>query len=78
MTDLFFTPKYQILNNSYLIGRQCFTGFYFRDFNRKTWKKSIKFPDLSILNFIFFCSKSPNLYKKLDTLEQAMCEIFVI
>ena len=34
MTDLFFTPKYQILNNSYLKGRQYLAGFYFLDFNR--------------------------------------------
>ena len=33
-----------------------FAGFYFRNLNKymQTWKKGIKFDDLSIRNFIFF------------------------
>ena len=38
------------LYNFAILVRQCFAGFYFRDFNRQIWKKGIKFrKDLSTI-----------------------------
>ena len=47
-----------------------FARFYFHDFNRQTWKKGIKFRDLSKFPTSFHLSKSLNLLKFVDKLGQ--------
>ena len=49
----YLSRNYNRCNFAILV-KEYFVGFYFRDFNKQTWKKGIKFCNLSALNFIFF------------------------